>query len=57
MLNKEVNNGLADAGLEARLAELGGSGLPGSPDDFARFLREDSEKWASVIKFAGVKLD
>jgi hypothetical protein len=39
------------------LAELGGSGLRGSPDDFARFLREDTEKWAGVIKFSGVKLD
>ncbi|MFZ3352656.1 MAG: tripartite tricarboxylate transporter substrate-binding protein, partial [Xanthobacteraceae bacterium] len=57
MLNREVNSGLADPGLKARLAELGGSGLPGSPGDFAEFLRKDTEKWAKVIKFSGVKLD
>jgi tripartite-type tricarboxylate transporter receptor subunit TctC len=57
LLNKEVNNGLADQGLKSRLAELGGTGLPGSPAEFAEFLRKDSEKWAEVIKFSGVKLD
>ena len=56
-LNKEVNNGLADPALKARLAELGGSGLPGSPADFAEFLRKDTRKWAEVIKFSGVKPD
>jgi tripartite-type tricarboxylate transporter receptor subunit TctC len=57
LLNKEVNNGLADQGLKSRLAELGGAGLPGSPAEFAEFLRKDTEKWAEVIKFSGVKLD
>jgi tripartite-type tricarboxylate transporter receptor subunit TctC len=57
LLNKEVNNGLADQELKSRLAELGGTGLPGSPAEFAEFLRKDTEKWAEVIKFSGVKLD
>jgi tripartite-type tricarboxylate transporter receptor subunit TctC len=57
LLNNEVNNGLADQGLKSRLAELGGSGLPGSSAEFSEFLRKDTEKWAEVIKFSGVKLD
>ena len=46
LLNKEVNNGLADHGLKSRLADLGGAGLPGSAAEFAEFLRKDTEKWA-----------
>jgi tripartite-type tricarboxylate transporter receptor subunit TctC len=57
LLNREVNNGLADQGMKSRLAELGGTGLPGSSAEFAEFLRKDTEKWAEVIKFSGVKLD
>jgi tripartite-type tricarboxylate transporter receptor subunit TctC len=57
LLNREVNNGLADQGMKSRLAELGGTGLPGSSAEFADFLRKDTEKWAEVIKFSGVKLD
>ena len=55
MLNKEVNAGRADPKLKARLANLGGSVLAGSPTEFGKLIAEDIEKWAKVIKFAGIK--
>ena len=54
-LNKEINAGLADSRLKAQLAELGGVALTGSPADFGRFIAEETEKWAKVVKFAGIK--
>ena len=54
-LNKEINAGLADAKMKARLADLGGTVLPGSPADFGKLIAEETEKWAKVIKFAGIK--
>ena len=56
MLNTTANLGLGDPGMKAR-AELGAIAMPGSPADFAAFLRKDIERWAGVIKFSGVKLD
>jgi len=41
--------------MKARLAELGGTVLAGSPADFGRLIAEETEKWAKVIKFAGIK--
>ena len=43
--------------MKARLADLGGTPLPGSPTDFGKFLADETEKWAKVIKFAGLKAD
>jgi tripartite-type tricarboxylate transporter receptor subunit TctC len=54
-LNKEVNAGLTDLKLRAQLAELGGTTLVGSPSEFGKLIAEDIEKWAKVIKFAGIK--
>jgi tripartite-type tricarboxylate transporter receptor subunit TctC len=54
-LNREINAGLADPDIKARLADLGGSPLAGSAADFGKFLVGESEKWAKVIKFAGIK--
>jgi tripartite-type tricarboxylate transporter receptor subunit TctC len=56
-LNREINAALADPGIRARLAELGGEMLPGSPGDFGRLVADETEKWAEVIKFAGIKAD
>ena len=56
-LNREINSGLADPSMKARLADLGGTALPGSPTDFGKFLADETEKWAKVIKFAGLKAD
>jgi tripartite-type tricarboxylate transporter receptor subunit TctC len=56
-LNKEINAALADANMKARLADLGGTVLPGSASDFGKHIAEETEKWAKVVKFAGIKAD
>src|SRR5262245_13174103 len=54
-LNKEINTALADPRIKARLAGLGGTGFPGSPADFGKFLAEETEKWDKVIRAANIK--
>jgi tripartite-type tricarboxylate transporter receptor subunit TctC len=54
-LNKEINAGLADPKMEARLADLGGTALAGSPADFGKLIVAETEKWAQVVKFSGAK--
>jgi tripartite-type tricarboxylate transporter receptor subunit TctC len=54
-LNRVTNAALADPRIKARLAELGGTVLAGSPADFGKLIAEETEKWAKVIKFAGIK--
>jgi len=54
-LNKEVNAGLADPTMKARLADLGGDVLALSPADFGKLIAEETAKWAKVVKFSGVK--
>src|SRR2546429_337607 len=56
-LNKEIGVGLADPKINARIAELGGTVLAGSPADFGKRVSDDVEKWAKVIKFAHIKSD
>jgi tripartite-type tricarboxylate transporter receptor subunit TctC len=56
-LNKEINAGLADPRVRARIMDLGGTVLPGSPTDFAKFIAEDTDKWAKVVKFSGARPD
>ena len=55
MLNREVNAALADPRIKARLADLGATPFPGSPQSFAAFIAAETEKWAKVIKFASIK--
>jgi tripartite-type tricarboxylate transporter receptor subunit TctC len=57
MLNKELNAGLADSTVKARIVELGGTVAGGSPAEFGKILSEATEKWAKVIKFAGIKAE
>jgi tripartite-type tricarboxylate transporter receptor subunit TctC len=56
-LNREINAAFADPRMKARLADVGGTVLPGTPDDFAKFVATELEKWAKVVKFAGLKAD
>jgi tripartite-type tricarboxylate transporter receptor subunit TctC len=55
-LNKEANAGLADAKLKVRLADLGGTLIPGSPADFGKLVADETEKWGKVIRAANIKL-
>jgi tripartite-type tricarboxylate transporter receptor subunit TctC len=57
MLNKELNAGLADSRIRGRIVELGGTVLGGTPQEFGAILSEATEKWAKVIKFAGIKVE
>jgi tripartite-type tricarboxylate transporter receptor subunit TctC len=54
-LNKEVNAGLADPMIKARIADLGGTVLALSPADFGKLIADDTEKWGKVVKFANIK--
>jgi len=53
-LNKEINAGLADPKIKARLADLGGTPLLGSPADFGRLIADETEKWRKVICAANI---
>jgi tripartite-type tricarboxylate transporter receptor subunit TctC len=55
LLNKQVNAALADPAFKARIADLGGQPLPGSPEDFSQLVAGDTKKWAKVIAFANIK--
>ena len=54
-INKEINAGLADPTMKARLADLGGVTIAGSPGDFGRLIADETEKWAKVIRAANIK--
>jgi len=54
-LNKEINAGLADPKMKARLADLGSEGMAMTPGEFGKLLADETEKWGTVIKFAGIK--
>jgi len=55
MLNREINAGLADPGVKARLAQVGGVPLLYTPDALRAMIARDGEKWANVIKLAGIE--
>jgi tripartite-type tricarboxylate transporter receptor subunit TctC len=55
MLNREINAALADPKMKARLRDLGGTALAGSPADFGKYIAHETEKWGKVIKFANIK--
>jgi tripartite-type tricarboxylate transporter receptor subunit TctC len=56
-LNKEINAGLTDPKIKARLADVGGTALSGSPADFGKLIADETEKWAKVIRAANIKAD
>ena len=56
-LNEAINAGLADPTIKARLADLGGEPMPMLPAEFGKFIADETEKWAKVVKFSGAKPD
>jgi tripartite-type tricarboxylate transporter receptor subunit TctC len=56
-LNKEINGGLAETRMRARLADLGATPFPSAPADFGKLIAAETEKWGKVVKFAGIKPD
>jgi tripartite-type tricarboxylate transporter receptor subunit TctC len=56
-LNTEINAALVDPTVKARFADLGGMLLPGSPEDFGKLIRDETEKWAKVIRAANIKVE
>jgi tripartite-type tricarboxylate transporter receptor subunit TctC len=56
-LNKEINAALADPNMKARLADLGGTALAGSPADFGKLIADETEKWGNVIRALNIKAD
>jgi tripartite-type tricarboxylate transporter receptor subunit TctC len=56
-LNKSVNEALADPKVKAKLADLGGVPLAGTPEDFGKVMASEVEKWSKVVKFAGLSID
>ena len=56
-LNKEINAGLADPKMKAKLSDLGGTPFAGSPGDFEKFIADESETWGKVVRAANLKAD
>ena len=56
-LNREINAILSDPAATARLADLGGTVLPGPAAEFGKLVADETEKWARVVKFAGIKAE
>jgi tripartite-type tricarboxylate transporter receptor subunit TctC len=54
-LNKEINAAIADPGMKAKLAAIGGAPMPGSPADFGRLIADETEKWGKVVRTGGLK--
>ena len=56
-LNSTINAGLADPALKKKLEDLGGVPMSVTPAEFAKFIANEAEKWAKVVKFANLKVD
>jgi tripartite-type tricarboxylate transporter receptor subunit TctC len=56
-LNKEINTAFADAAMKARFAAIAGELMPGSPTDFGKLVSDETDKWAKVVSFAGLKAE
>ncbi len=57
VLNNGINEGLADAKLKARLADLGGAPMGGTPEDFGKIIVAETEKWKKVVEFSGASIE
>jgi tripartite-type tricarboxylate transporter receptor subunit TctC len=56
-INREINAGLADPTLRARLADLGGTAIAGSPADFGELIAEETNKWGKVVRAANIRAE
>ena len=56
-VNAEVNRALADPKMRAKLAEIGGTPIPGTPEDFGRVVASEVEKWSKVVNASGAKVE
>jgi len=56
-LNKEINAAFSDTAMKARFADIGGEPLAGSPADFSKLIADETDKWARVVKFTGLKAE
>jgi tripartite-type tricarboxylate transporter receptor subunit TctC len=56
-LNRETNAGLADPTIKARLDDMGGMALTGSPADYGKLIADETEKWGKVIRTLGIKAE
>ena len=52
-----INEALADKQMQARLADLGGAPMPGTPEDFGKIIAAETEKWRKVVEFSGASVD
>ena len=56
-LNREINAAFADPAMQSRLAAISGDIIAGSPADFGKLIKDETEKWAKVVKQAGLKAE
>jgi tripartite-type tricarboxylate transporter receptor subunit TctC len=56
-LNRETNAAFADAAMKARFAAISGEPIEGTPAQFGKLIADETEKWAKVVKFAGLKVE
>jgi tripartite-type tricarboxylate transporter receptor subunit TctC len=56
-LNRLVNEALADPGMQAKLADLGGVLIPGTPEDFGKVIADETAKWAKVVQATGASAE
>jgi tripartite-type tricarboxylate transporter receptor subunit TctC len=56
-LNRETNAAFADAAMKARFAAISGEPIEGTPTQFTKLIADETEKWAKVVKFAGLKVE
>lgn len=57
MLNKEINLALKDPGMIAKLKELGGTPIPGTPEDFGKLVADETAKWEKVVRAADLSVN